>query len=88
MYAISSSNSIEKGTIRETFFLSMLAQNHLIALPQKGGFLIDNQYLFEVGGKNKSFEQIKTFDNGYLVVDEIEHGIRKKIPLWLFGFLY
>ncbi|MEI6241990.1 MAG: AAA family ATPase [Chlamydiota bacterium] len=87
MYAISS-NVVEKGTVRETFFLSMAAQNHQVTLPQKGDFFIDNQYLFEIGGKNKTFDQIKDFDNGYLVLDEMEQGIGQKIPLWLFGFLY
>jgi hypothetical protein len=88
MYAISSSNEVEKGTIRETFFLSMTQPNHVISLPKKGDFLIDNQYLFEMGEKNKNFDQIKDLDNSYLALDEIEQGIGQKIPLWLFGFLY
>ena len=43
---------------------------------------------FEVGGKNKKFDQIKDLSNAYLVMDDIEVGINNKIPLWLFGFLY
>lgn len=51
-------------------------------------FLIDNFHTIEVGGHRKSFEQIKDMDNSYLAVDDIEIGNGKKIPLWLFGFLY
>ncbi|MDQ1350849.1 MAG: 14 protein, partial [Acidobacteriota bacterium] len=32
--------------------------------------------------------QVKGIDNAFLAVDDIETGIGKKIPLWLFGFLY
>jgi len=51
-------------------------------------FLIDNLHTIEVGGHRKSFEQIKDMDNSYLAVGDIEIGNGKKIPLWLFGFLY
>jgi hypothetical protein len=44
--------------------------------------------VFEVGGKNKGFQQIKDIENAYIVADDIETGFDRKIPLWLFGFLY
>lgn len=87
LYAISSETP-NKGTVRETFFLNMVSQKHTVTLPINGDFLLDNEYLFEVGGKNKNFQQIKTEKNSYVVSDDIEQGIRSKIPLWLFGFLY
>jgi predicted AAA+ superfamily ATPase len=86
-FAISSKNP-EKGTLRETFFLTMLSQNHEIKIPESGDFLIDGHYLFEVRGKNKSFEQVKSHPNSFLALDDIELGLGNKIPLWLFGFLY
>lgn len=75
------------GTIREVFFMSMNFE-HRITIPKKGDFMIDGQYLFEVGGKNKSFKQIKDMPNSFVVADDIEIGSGNKIPLWLFGFLY
>ncbi len=87
LFAISSKNP-EKGTIRETFFLNILSQNHEVELPIHGDFLIDGQYLFEVGGKNKNFTQVMSHPNSLLALDDIELGIGNKIPLWLFGFLY
>lgn len=57
---------------------------------KKGGeiLIIDEKYTFEIGGKDKSFKQLKDAQHGYVVVDDIEIGIDKKIPLWIFGFLY
>ena len=88
IYAISSKGKENIGTMRETFFISMLSAVHKISSPQKGDFLIDNKYTFEIGGRNKSFVQIKNINNSYLAVDDIETGIGNKVPLWLFGFLY
>jgi uncharacterized protein len=76
------------GTMREIFFLDLLSLNHQVTLPSQGDFLIDGKYLFEVGGKNKSFSQVASEKNAYIVCDDIEAGVGRKIPLWLFGFLY
>jgi predicted AAA+ superfamily ATPase len=76
------------GTARETFFLKSVSLNHLVQYPEKGDFLVSKKYLFEIGGKNKSFKQIKDMENSYVVADDLEIGFGNKIPLWLFGFLY
>ncbi len=88
IYAISSKGKENIGTIRETFFINMLSVMHKVSMPKKGDFYIDNKYTFEIGGKNKSFKQIKDINNSFLAIDDIETGIGNKIPLWLFGFLY
>ncbi|MCQ2182702.1 MAG: AAA family ATPase [Bacteroidales bacterium] len=85
MYSLSS--HIEIGTVRETFFMNQLAMTHTVSLPVKGDFKVDGKYLFEVGGRKKSFEQIKDEQNSFLAIDSIEIGNGNKIPLWLFGFL-
>jgi len=87
LYALNIENP-EQGTVRETFFLSMLQGNHEIIAPKNGDFMVDKKYIFEVGGKNKVFKQIKDTKNAYLALNDIEVGINNKIPLWLFGFLY
>lgn len=87
LFAISS-GSPESGTVRETFFLSMIAVRHQVDLPSHADFLVDDKYLFEIGGKNKSKHQLNQSEKGYLVCDNLEHGSGIKIPLWLFGFLY
>ncbi len=75
------------GTVRETFFANQLFEYSLL-YPEKGDFLVNKKYLFEIGGKNKKSKQIKDFKEGYLAVDSLEIGSGNKIPLWLFGFLY
>jgi len=80
--------SAKRGTIRETFFANSLNQRHEILHTRVGDFLVNEKYLFEVGGKNKSFKQIKDISNSFVVADDIEIGFGAKIPLWLFGFLY
>ncbi len=81
-------DSLDIGTMREQFFATQARVNHKLSYPQKGDFLIDDQYIFEIGGKNKSFSQIKDMPNSFVAADDIEVGFGNKIPLWLFGFLY
>ena len=76
------------GTIRETFFANQLRVKHRLNIPKQGDFIVDDKFIFEVGGKNKSFEQIKDISDSYIAADEIEIGSGNKIPLWLFGLLY
>ena len=76
------------GTLREQFFVNQLHLLHNIHDSKIGDFLVDGKYIFEIGGKNKSFKQIKDIENSFVVSDDIEIGVGNKVPLWLFGFLY
>ena len=76
------------GTLREVFITSMLQSRHQLEVAKKGDFLVDGKYLLEVGGKKKSFKQIKDIENSFVVSDDVEIGSGNKIPLWLFGFMY
>ena len=78
----------DNGTTKETFFVSQVRVKHKLHYANSGDFLVDETYLFEVGGKNKSFKQIKDMPDSYIAADDIEVGFGNKIPLWLFGFLY
>lgn len=80
--------SIDKGNERETYFNSLLPVLHDTKCPLKGDFLIDDRYLFEVGGRKKSFNQIADVPNSYIAMDDTEVGYGCRIPLWLFGFIY
>jgi predicted AAA+ superfamily ATPase len=86
MYALSP--RVDTGTLRETFFMNQLSQGHEVRYPKAGDFLVDRKYLFEVGGKSKTFDQIKDIPDSYLAVDNTEMGHRNRIPLWMFGLLY
>ncbi len=77
------------GTIREIFFIKMIKNSgKKIFYSKIGDFEVEGN-IFEVGGKSKSRKQIKKAGEcGYLVKDNILHGSRREIPLYLFGFLY
>lgn len=76
------------GTVREIFFQSMVKVDHTLTLHSKGDFTVDGRYVFEIGGKKKSYRQIKDLPDSFVVADDMEIGSGNKIPLWLFGFLY
>ncbi len=85
------------GNVRENFFVNQLSNYYKINdthgskgifAHNKGDFIAQEKYIFEVGGKNKSFSQIKDLQNSFIVADDMEIGFKNKIPLWLFGFLY
>lgn len=78
----------EKGAVRETFFMSQLHPFHKIHMPQKGDFIVNNKYTFEIGGKGKDHKQIQGVKNAWLVKDDIETPVAGTIPLWMFGLLY
>lgn len=86
MYVLSPEN-IDKGNLRETFFLNQMRVKYPVIASQKADFEIGN-YVFEVGGKNKNQKQLDNNPNGYIVKDDIEFGYRNVIPLWAFGLTY
>ena len=95
MYAIA--DNVNTGALRELFFVNQLRNasalhpeliENTIELSSKGDFIVKSQYIFEIGGKGKGFEQISGVEKSFVVADDIETGFQNKIPLWLFGFLY
>ena len=79
---------VDKGNERETYFYNQLNVVTDVKYPKQGDFLVSDKYLFEVGGHNKTFEQIADVPNSFLAVDDTEVGHGSRIPLWMFGFLY
>jgi predicted AAA+ superfamily ATPase len=80
-------SNVDIGNLRETFFLNQLTQSHSVTLPVESDFRIDQRWMVEVGGKNKDLPKADSIDH-FIAADEIEVGFGKKIPLWLFGYLY
>lgn len=87
LYALASVEKI--GTIRECFFVNQLSKDHTVEYGKANGdFIVDGRITIEVGGKDKSFDQIADITNSYIFGDEMEFPVGKKLPLWLAGFLY
>jgi hypothetical protein len=75
---------------RETFFLSMLhGANHSPLYATRGDYTC-NDITFEIGGKNKGFEQVSNLETKAFVVkdDILQSDGKRSIPLYLWGFLY
>lgn len=81
-------SQLNPGTLRETFFLNQLRVLYTITSSEKSDFTVNQQFTFEIGGKNKNRGQISGIKNAFVAADNIEFAEQNKIPLWLFGFLY
>jgi predicted AAA+ superfamily ATPase len=77
------------GTIRECFLINQLSVNHTVEYgKEQGDFIIDGNITIEVGGPDKTFEQVVDIPNSYIFADRIEFPVGKKIPLWMAGLVY
>jgi predicted AAA+ superfamily ATPase len=79
---------VNAGAERETFFFQQLRLKHKVNYTKQGDFLVDGKYIFEIGGTGKTGKQIAGLEKAFIAADGIEYGLKNKIPLWMFGFLY
>ena len=79
-----STRTIDRQTIAETFFYNALHGTHKInATDRSAMFIIDGQYYMDALATTPSKTGIR-----YCAIADLEQGSQKNIPLWLFGFLY
>lgn len=76
------------GSLRETFFVSQLSYQHQVHYHDQGDFSVDEQWIFEIGGANKSLKQLKGQSQSYAALDDLVVGDGRRVPLWMFGMLY
>ncbi|NLA23679.1 MAG: ATP-binding protein, partial [Bacteroidales bacterium] len=88
LFFVFNDKSHNKGNLRETFFFNQLKVKHEITASKFGDFLVDQSFIFEVGGATKTNKQIAGIPTAYIAADDIKFGSKNKIPLYLFGFLY
>lgn len=87
LYALSE-NPPSIGTVREVFFCNQLQFKHRVTHSSTADFVVDGNFHFEIGGKNKGNKQIKNLEKAWVVKDDMEYPVSQNLPLWLFGFLY
>lgn len=80
--------NVNSGNLRETFFANQTGYQNKLNYIEQTDFIVNSQFKFEIGSKNKTDRQIKGMENSFLVLDDIEIGRSNTIPLWIFGFLY
>jgi hypothetical protein len=76
------------GSLRESFFVSQLSSQHQIHYHNQGDFIIDDEWVFEIGGAQKTLKQLAGNPKGYAAIDDVVVGDGRRIPLWLFGMGY
>lgn len=79
---------VNVGNLRELYFIQAAMDANLEVFHSKQGDFRINDFVFEIGGKNKTHQQIKDLDQAYLVKDDILVSSKHTIPLMYFGFLY
>ncbi len=75
-------------TIRELAFIQATKNAGFNVYYSKIGDYKVSEHLFEIGGKNKTRQQLKGQSNASLVKDDIIFSFDNSIPLIHFGFLY
>jgi hypothetical protein len=73
---------------KRNLFLNQLSEQRRVKYHDRADFTVNEKYVFEIGGKNKTKSQIQGLENAYIVQDDIAFGVENTIPLWLFGMLY
>lgn len=77
------------GMERELFFVQSLQNTGIEVFYSKQADYRTRDTIFEIGGKNKTRDQLKEIkEPSYVVKDGILHPLKGEIPLFLFGFLY
>jgi predicted AAA+ superfamily ATPase len=82
IYAIAPNNT-DSLNLRQTFFYNQVGYKCKLNSSLKADFVVNDKYHFNVGGR-----KLEADKDIYAASDVIEIGEGKKIPLWLFGFLY
>lgn len=82
LYAIAPDNT-ESLNLRHTFFYNQVGYKNNLNSSAKADFCVNGKYHFIVGGR-----KLEPTSDIYAASDVIEVGEGRKIPLWLFGFLY
>ena len=76
------------GSIRETFFVSQVSQGHEVHYHDQGDFIVDEKFIFEIGGPGKTKGQLGKQGQAFVASDGIESGAPWQIPLWVLGLGY
>jgi predicted AAA+ superfamily ATPase len=88
---------VDRGSTREILVINQLeSAGYRVCYSSRGDIIVGaekkvfgkKEYIFEIGGAGKNLSQIKDEKNAYVVADDILFGDSRKIPLYLFGFLY
>lgn len=75
------------GVVRELFAINCLQNAGYTVCYTKQGDIQCGDYIFEIGGKDKDVDQLKSLKNAFVINDDVLVAGSRSIPLYLFGFL-
>jgi hypothetical protein len=73
--------NVNSGNLRETFFANQTGCQNKLYYIEQTDCVVNGQFKFAIGSKNKTERQIKGMKNAYLILDDIEIGRSSNIPL-------
>jgi predicted AAA+ superfamily ATPase len=85
------SSSMEKGNLRESFFISQASTCGRLHASAQADFIFEadgETTEIEIGGPSKGNRQIQGAENAIVLKDGIEIGFARQLPLYLAGFLH
>lgn len=85
-FALSNDNTL--GKIREVFVINQLQNAELKTYYSQTGDVEVNDFIFEIGGRNKKDVKFRGEKKCFILKDGILTGSQQHIPLFLLGFLY
>ncbi len=89
MFAIWGETNVSRKALCDTFFANNTIRDRyrrVYSGTRGKDFVIDNRYRFNIVARDDNRRNTGT--DSYFVIDMIDVGNKRNIPLWLFGFLY
>lgn len=81
--------ALNQGTLRELYFIQALRDASQNIYYSKQGDYRTKEFIFEIGGKNKSAKQIADTETpAFLIKDDVVVATQQAIPLLFLGFIY
>ena len=75
--------------VLSSFFVNQLRKNHTVNKERStDAYCIDNETNIRIATDSDGETKIRGNKDGYIATNNMEVGNGKKIPIWLFGFLY
>lgn len=74
--------------IGETFFTDQMSMDQKLSFLGNHDFIVNDQFLFQVGDPLMNYNRIKEAGNTYAAVYGLPKSVNNKMPIWVLGLCY
>lgn len=74
--------------IGETFFTDQMSMDQKLSFLGNHDFIVNDQFLFQVGDPLMNYNRIKEARNTYAAVYGLPKSVNNKMPIWVLGLCY